>query len=226
MLTDLRIIGHREFHTSSQCTFWCRVLTDGKVRGRREVFFSRSQCTFWCRVLTDLSMSCVSFLFSKVSMHLLVPGAYRPDVGAAIASALQRLNAPSGAGCLPTIFIYRQNRNALYSLNAPSGAGCLPTQDIGSLDARTDALSQCTFWCRVLTDPTHRTQPSRGSVSMHLLVPGAYRLELLDKRSPLLGSQCTFWCRVLTDCRLCKPRRSTVYSTVIATGDPCTLTHR
>lgn len=61
-----------------------------------------------------------------------------------------------------------------------------------------------TFWCRALTD-TGRPQKGLNS----------------NKKS-----QCTFWCRVLTDCRLCKPRRSTVYSTVIATGDPCTLTHR
>mgnify|MGYP000898018787 CR=1 FL=1 len=65
-------------------------------------------------------------------------------------------------------------------------------------------------------------------VSMHLLVPGAYRLAKtsLSIKGAINKSQCTFWCRVLTDCRLCKPRRSNVYSTVIATGDPCTLTHR
>ena len=72
------------------------------------------------------------------------------------------------------------------------------------LDEFSAPASQCTFWCRVLTDQD-----------------GTY-IDMGDGGE----SQCTFWCRVLTDSRLCKPRRSTVYSTVIATGDPCTLTHR
>ena len=89
-------------------------------------------------------------------------------------------------------------------------------------------MSQCTFWCRVLTDALKGGAVfAYYAVSMHLLVPGAYRPATLHTlRVVHVMSQCTFWCRVLTDCRLCKPRRSNVYSTVIATGDPCTLTHR
>ena len=39
-----------------------------------------------------------------------------------------------------------------------------------------------------------------GPVSMHLLVPGAYRLATGASITGFIGgSQCTFWCRVLTD---------------------------
>ena len=109
----------------SQCTFWCRVLTDsgGPMRSARPG--SRSQCTFWCRVLTDPLTAATK-------------------------------NVPS------------------VSLNAPSGAGCLPTRD----------------------SPTRRLD---RIVSMHLLVPGAYRhREQLWRDSQPHQSQCTFWCRVLT----------------------------
>ena len=61
-----------------------------------------------------------------VSMHLLVPGAYRPMTSNDSSFTLVSLNAPSGAGCLPT---FKQ-------------AVCV--------DAKEE--SQCTFWCRVLTD--------------------------------------------------------------------------
>ena len=84
-------------------------------------------------------------------MHLLVPGAYR-------LGSLD-LDEDRGSG-----------------LNAPSGAGCLPTvgECIGHLPS---AGSQCTFWCRVLSDlNSARSYLSSGIVSMHLLVPGAYRL--------------------------------------------------
>ena len=42
---------------------------------------SSSQCTFWCRVLTDGVGSVCSTAEYRVSMHLLVPGAYRPERG-------------------------------------------------------------------------------------------------------------------------------------------------
>ena len=62
---------------SSQCTFWCRVLTDYNMKEVLEWVERLSQCTFWCRVLTDWKWS--------MSARLLTG-----------------LNAPSGAGCLPT----------------------------------------------------------------------------------------------------------------------------
>ena len=62
--------------------------------------------------------------------------------------------------------------------------------------------SQCTFWCRVLTDgKAVQDEDFAFEVSMHLLVPGAYRhFERYVSGVPeYQGSQCTFWCRVLTD---------------------------
>ena len=84
------------------------------------------------------------------------------------------LNAPSGAQCFPT---RRRIRAWLMwmSLNAPSGAQCFPTETPGQVWAlirevsmhllvlsafrqplyarvHSHALSQCTFWCSVLSD--------------------------------------------------------------------------
>ncbi len=111
---------------------------------------------------------------APVSMHLLVPGAYRrAETLIKVTPQYKGLNAPSGAGCLPTkiqhLFVqvlavsmhllvpgaYRPSpcrcHHAPSSLNAPSGAGCLPTrEDDKTLSVRI--RSQCTFWCRVLTD--------------------------------------------------------------------------
>ena len=155
----------------------------GCLPTERSVFLpssrKRSQCTFWCRVLTDAA--------SKPGLAAVKPRCLNAPSGAGclptsgtrcLGGPLTSLNAPSGAGCLPTCNSRSWSKRPAKRLNAPSGAGCLPTQHGTSLG------------------PKHR------KVSMHLLVPGAYRR------------------------RLCKPRRSTVYSTVIATGDPCTLTHR
>ena len=62
-------------------------------------------------------------------------------------------------------------------------------------------MSQCTFWCSVLSDTrlfaiVNRVDP----VSMHLLVLSAFRLAIRTV-APLLVmlSQCTFWCSVLSD---------------------------
>ena len=85
-------------------------------------------------------------------------------------------------------------------LNAPSGAGCLPTYKHNGT-TWDQMKSQCTFWCRVLTDLGVLFYPLRSvEVSMHLLVPGAYR-QGRDTPGEMRGipSQCTFWCRVLTD---------------------------
>ena len=155
-------------------------------------------------------------------MHLLVPGAYRLG--------------------------YRNSEHtAEMSLNAPSGAGCLPTE--GPWDPATDKKrSQCTFWCRVLTNPPTTPQapsPSRlnapsdagclsthagralagpEAVSIHRVVLGAYRPGFPDREirgwvvsihRVVLGayrpraagedirgrneSQYTVWCWVLID---------------------------
>ena len=159
----------------SQCTFWCRVLTDGKLLMRRVLIPVSMHLLVPGAYRRD--QSAVARSGRAVSMHLLVPGAYRHvaaelgrDLGAVgsqctfwcrvLTDMLNDvvwfkahdlgLNAPSGAGCLPTMQVglpaYRSS-----CLNAPSGAGCLPTS----------SSKFATY--------------NEAFVSMHLLVPGAYR---------------------------------------------------
>ena len=179
------------------------LLVPGAYRRSREGVKSHvyrwSQCTFWCRVLTDIwaefpQQSPPTGLNAPSGAGCL-PTARSLDLGA----SRGRLNAPSGAGCLPTVADPEhvecsgclnapsgagclpthkgmfQMAHTIQGLNAPSGAGCLPTLTFTDRDFSA-AWSQCTFWCRVLTD---------------------MRKETL--RVFILWSQCTFWCRVLTD---------------------------
>ena len=59
-------------------------------------------------------------------MHLLVLSAFRLDMSLKAKALFSGLNAPSGAQCFPT------------------GTNALPVNG--------DAVSQCTFWCSVLSD--------------------------------------------------------------------------
>ena len=68
---------------------------------------------------------------NRVSMHLLVLSAFRLGRMPPPASRAGRLNAPFGAQCFPT------------------GAW--------SRDGGGDRLSQCTFWCSVLSDCTEES---------------------------------------------------------------------
>ena len=113
----------------SQCTFWCRVLTDLTIHERVIAALGRtkSQCTFWCRVLTDGVESKIRVPLLEVSMHLLVPGAYR----------LGRSGCEAGV-CLGSQCTFWCR---VLTDQIPKTAG-----------TTTGFLSQCTFWCRVLTD--------------------------------------------------------------------------
>ena len=74
-------------------------------------------------------------------------------------------------------------------------------------------MSQCTFWCSVLSDPGRRLHRSRQTpVSMHLLVLSAFRpfdetLVVGEK----LASQCTFWCSVLSDTESVLPENRAIF---------------
>ena len=65
----------------SQCTFWCSVLSD---RNRKEAVMAvknqRSQCTFWCSVLSDMQSRRRTLRCRTVSMHLLVLSAFRHGI--------------------------------------------------------------------------------------------------------------------------------------------------
>ena len=87
---------------------------------------------------------------SWVSMHLLVLSAFRPDP--------EWENSGDG------------------SLNAPFGAQCFPTRQRDLCPAGT-VVSQCTFWCSVLSDLGLSRLAALLAVSMHLLVLSAFRHE-------------------------------------------------
>ena len=202
VLSAFRLHGHSRADDQdggSQCTFWCSVLSDGKGSSIYLYGIRGSQCTFWCSVLSDLKRSRSRLEGRSVSMHLLVLSAFRPDAAARMLIC-GSLNAPFGAQCFPTPGTSSTFGGAA-SLNAPFGAQCFPTLRWGDRPRRL-GLSQCTFWCSVLSDTFALSIPrargvsrlnapfgaqcfptdsacrstSRISVSMHLLVLSAFRL--------------------------------------------------
>ena len=207
----------------SQCTFWCSVLSDSScpsmtatltdvsmhllvlsafrlvLRDAAHQGFGRlnapfgaqcfptfdeslyvwachgSQCTFWCSVLSDPYPPLPYATPPAVSMHLLVLSAFRRSKRGKIGAYGTGLNAPFGAQCFPT------------ALSDSEGAA--------------SQVSQCTFWCSVLSD-THSSsrKDHRKAVSMHLLVLSAFRHDDTQGTDyPVEESQCTFWCSVLSD---------------------------
>ena len=109
-------------------------------------------------------------------MHLLVLSAFRPD------EECMKETLGHVSMHLLVLSAFRQENSHDHHLhpprrlNAPSGAQCFPTSKRTML-TRQDYLSQCTFWCSVLSDVASRYghRPSRP------------------------GSQCTFWCSALSD---------------------------
>ena len=110
-----------------------------------------------------------------VSMHLLVLSAFRPmsprlgwvtckvSMHLLVLSAFRRRNV-----CWHNQWSAR--------LNAPFGAQCFPTRYCGS-HWTLPSVSQCTFWCSVLSDRLDSCRTRRlCGVSMHLLVLSAFRL--------------------------------------------------
>ena len=167
----------------------------------------------------------VETAIDAVSMHLLVLSAFRLDIPDEVICAVFGLNAPFGAQCFPTHDLHPSVPRLHEGLNAPFGAQCFPTQpptrkdNYNGLNAPFGAqcfptwcsshcptrreMSQCTFWCSVLSDwsnyvrehlegrrlnapfgaqcfPTDRAAIRRRDilpVSMHLLVLSAFRPE-------------------------------------------------
>ena len=160
----------------SQCTFWCRVLTDPRTRGvrptvmglnapsgagclptkRNELYRVRGPCGLnapsgagclptpygtsqrraRCRVSMHLlvpgayrrkEMSFIAFAGLVVSMHLLVPGAYRLLTGPHNAGHGAVSQCTFWCRVLTDAIKAGEGIDPFLSLNAPSGAGCLPT---------------------------------------------------------------------------------------------------
>ena len=83
-------------------------------------------------------------------MHLLVLSAFRlGEVDFSVVFG-EGLNAPFGAQCFPTDEV-DPDGDTVFSLNAPFGAQCFPTR-MGVFWCGSVSMSQCTFWCSVLSD--------------------------------------------------------------------------
>ena len=135
---------------TSQCTFWCSVLSDNSMESF-VVPVESSQCTFWCSVLSD-----------EVDGKVYV---WRPKGSQCTfwCSVLSDLRGDD-------------SRFVLFGLNAPSGAQCFPTRRVYATGLGPE-MSQCTFWCSVLSDADgDELIQDVHAVSMHLLVLSAFRL--------------------------------------------------
>ena len=124
-------------------------------------------------MLSDGEKIVVRDIISYVSMHLLVLSAFRPhDLAREKTSRFSRLNAPFGAQCFPTRSFWRYFPDCSVSMHLLVLSAFRPTltADREHLEHR---LSQCTFWCSVLSDS--RTRPDK---------PGTRRLN-----APF-GAQC------------------------------------
>ena len=196
---DLFVVADTYFAVS-QCTFWCSVLSDGNI-----IVYDDGTILFVSMHLLVLSAfrrggpQTTPSHTAGVSMHLLVLSAFRHSAMRAIGRLSRSLNAPSGAQCFPTMMIAYAAR-LTRGLNAPSGAQYFPTEIVAS-DIMED-VSQCTFWCSVLSD----AGVTRQTIYRWIGSQCTFWCSVLSDsssaktgRSPTFRSQCTFWCSVLSD---------------------------
>ena len=191
--------GEGYFQKGSQCTFWCRVLTDIVSVNTPAANAHRLNAPSGAGCLPTSSVQSASHPATSVSMHLLVPGAYRHvspgrrrpwhrvSMHLLVPGAYRPVDAIADADLPSAVSMHLLVPGAYRlaagvpaggrspGLNAPSGAGCLPTVLGRAAPPVGVEGSQCTFWCRVLTDSLDPLHYLGESVSMHLLVPGAYR---------------------------------------------------
>ena len=163
-----------------------------------------------------------------VSMHLLVLSAFRLlSVTIKCQLSMTCLNAPFGAQCFPT---RRKDQSvcptsfrsvsmhllvlSAFRLNAgetsPTFRGvsmhllvlsAFRLRENGLIESRL-ILSQCTFWCSVLSDEVNRRLASR-IMQAGLNAPSGAQCFPTSSRALAQAfssqSQCTFWCSVLSD---------------------------
>ena len=115
-----------------------------------------SQCTFWCSVLSDLSMFSLGISTLKSLNAPSGAQCFPTRTDATDQSIGFRLNAPSGAQCFPTCGQAMLLASSFRCLNAPSGAQCFPTPLNYTDKVTILEMSQCTFWCSVLSDSAPR----------------------------------------------------------------------
>ena len=138
-----------------QCTFWCSVLSDERIMTTSGMIFEVSMHLLVLSAFRRWMRWPVRIGAGCVSMHLLVLSAFRHDLGITYMEGV-RFNAPFGAQCFPTRMLCTLTERHT-RFNAPFGAQCFPT---------------------IQRRPAVRALPT---VSMHLLVLSAFRLE---KRMP------------------------------------------
>ena len=138
------------------------VLSAFRHAGERvkDLWVSMSQCTFWCSVLSDIGRFFLERGHAGVSMHLLVLSAFRRDKGIVI------------AGTDYDVSMHLLVLSAFRPID----------RDL----ARRRYLSQCTFWCSVLSDEAPGLEQVPRRVSMHLLVLSAFRQKVTEPPAPLL----------------------------------------
>ena len=111
----------------SQCTFWCSVLSDRIGPDvKTQWILTLSQCTFWCSVLSDQNIEYATTKTKEVSMHLLVRSAFRAT-----------MMKPYG-NCRMDVSMHLLVLSAF-------------RQVVGD-ETEFRPQSQCTFWCSVLSD--------------------------------------------------------------------------
>ena len=142
-------------------------------------------------------------------MHLLVLSAFRPQ-GIQSITALPFVSMHLLALSAFRLVVGKLAQHTGSGLNEPFGAQCFPT-GLRSHGSRCRPVSQCTFWCSVLSDARYlQPVPVCSAVSMHLLVLSAFRLGGGLELRRRLRSQCTFWCSVLSDLSVASMAVSTI----------------
>ena len=132
-----------------------------------------------------------------------------------------RLNAPSGAQCFPTGNLVARHGGDHVSMHLLVLSAFRPRSIV---QVQSKLLSQCTFWCSVLSDERH-LPCGRLKVSPSLNAPSGAQCfptrRLTRRRRARQRSQCTFWCSVLSDKDFLCMTKMTYWSLNAPSGAQC-----
>ena len=197
----LRIMLAIKFSLSLNAPFGAQCFPTQYPRAARADITTSSQCTFWCSVLSD-RLPGIQDSPCAVSMHLLVLSAFRPEFYYSTTLKVLCLNAPFGAQCFPTERRGLGARSRTVSMHLLVLSAFRHTT--GAATTPTFQLSQCTFWCSVLSDCEAGANadvcPVRSQCTFwcSVLSDTSFADGL---KSSVAQSQCTFWCSVLSDAK-------------------------
>ena len=169
--------------STSQCTFWCSVLSDVRVNASQRPPHPGLNAPFGAQCFpTDIASPSASAK-AQVSMHLLVLSAFRQEARQASPTPASKSQCTFWCSVLSDLWEEDVDGNwwlvsmHLLVLSAFRHES-RPTPTLG-------VLSQCTFWCSVLSDSTSKNalhSYGKTHVSMHLLVLSAFRRGVLRRR--------------------------------------------